>query len=102
MKPVRFDRVLVDTLGHAMQWKYKVVGLSDSVDKQSPFQMPWTRARLFGAAIQDFLNRMAEDGWEYVDSCPAGSEVYFVFRSPITARIDAELETGIKKGERDE
>jgi hypothetical protein len=90
----------VATMRYAMPWKYKVIGMSEAVDKPNPWQMPWTKERLLGAAIQDCLNRMAEDGWDYVDSCPAGSELYFIFRSPIVSRPDAEPETGIKKTNR--
>jgi hypothetical protein len=84
-----------------MPWRYKVVGMSECVDKPSHWQMPWTREQQFGEAIQDYLNRMAEDGWEYVDSCPAGSELYFVFRRLIIPQPNAEPETGIQKLQRE-
>ena len=83
-----------------MRWEYKVILTTETVNAPNYWQLPSTRNKQFAAAIEDTLNRMSEDGWEYVDSYSVAfsSEVYLIFRRPTTSESKKPPpETGIKE-----
>ena len=73
-----------------MSWKYKVVLFNDLVTTSPAlWQTPLSRSREWAAMIEESLDRMADDGWEFVDSfVPAGAAVlpvsYMIFRRHVT------------------
>jgi hypothetical protein len=64
-----------------MSWIYKVVPVFEVVENPSIWQRPSSRIKEVGTAIQNTINQMADEGWEYTDSCTIGLEYnYLVFR----------------------
>jgi hypothetical protein len=86
-----------------MSWEYKVVVAADIVPNSSRWQLPSSRMREWGEAMEAALNRMATDGWEFIDSCTPdpGWGVYLIFRRPIIDRLPEQQETAIQELKRD-
>ncbi len=81
-----------------MQWEYKVVQFTDLMEMPSFWQMASSKMEEMGTSMQDAINRMAQDGWEYVDSIPfPGMTVYFVFRKSRRTIGRDNIDTGIKE-----
>jgi hypothetical protein len=85
-----------------MRWQYKVLWISELVEIPSGFWRPvWTKRELLRTAIEKAINRMAEDGWEFVESRECMGDQYFIFRAAPTGDLDEKPETGIKKLDRE-
>ena len=81
-----------------MRWEYKVVWTTDLVPDPDVWQMPSSKVRQWGAAAEDCLNRMAEDGWEFVDSCTLDNgSTYLIFRRQAADLPPKQEETAIKE-----
>jgi hypothetical protein len=81
-----------------MRWEYKVLLTTETVNAPNFWQLPSTRSKQFAAAMENTFNRMSEDGWEYVDSYYALSEVNLIFRRQTTSESKKPPpETGIKE-----
>jgi hypothetical protein len=74
-----------------MRWQYKVLWMSEFVELPS----------LLRTELEKAINRMAEDGWEFVDSHESLGDVYFIFRAAPTGDLYEKPETGIKKLDRE-
>jgi hypothetical protein len=85
-----------------MRWQYKVLWMSEFVELPSFFWRPvWTKRELLRTELEKAINRMAEDGWEFVDSHESLGDVYFIFRAAWTGDLYEKPETGIKKLDRE-
>jgi hypothetical protein len=64
-----------------MAWEYKVVVPQDAIKNPSLWQLPSSATREYADLMEDYLNRMADDGWELVTSCPVNvGQFYLIFR----------------------
>jgi hypothetical protein len=63
-----------------MASEYKVVAIQEAVKFPSPFQWPSTHREIFSATLEDMLNQMSREGWEFVSPCVAGNYYGLIFR----------------------
>jgi len=59
--------------------EYKVVPFADLIAMPSSWQLPASKDRQFSDALQDGLNRMAQDGWALVSPWVGVSSAYLIF-----------------------
>jgi hypothetical protein len=61
-------------------WTYRVVLASELFEMPSWWELATTKAKRASQSMQDALNALAKEGWQYVDSCPLMGTICFVFR----------------------
>ena len=82
-----------------MRWSYKVIRFTDFIKVPSDWRF-WKRSEQIAVSMENAINRMANDGWEFIDSYAMfGAEPYFVFRRPMAGNQDKHMETGIKEAD---
>lgn len=82
-----------------MQWEYKVIPFAELVETPSWWNTPWSkRMEQWARSMQDAINRMAQEDWEYADTISFPDHTaYIVFRKSRNAPSRDNASTGIKE-----